>query len=75
MQTFLDEAHEAVGSKYGLDRSIGGKSLPRIKDRATYLRVRALQKKIELHSVGDMHDRLDQLAEEAERPPSSSMVF
>ena len=75
MQTFLDEAHEAVGNEYGLDRSLGGNSLPRIKDRATYLRVRALQKDIEVRGVRDMHDRLDQLAEEAERPPSSSMVF
>ena len=75
MQTFLDEAHEAVGSKYGLDRSLGGNSLPRIKDRATYMRVRALQKEIEVRGIGDMHNRLDQLAEDAERPLSSRMAF
>ncbi len=75
MQTFLDEAHEAVGSKYGLERSLGGNTMPRIKDRATYMRVRALKKEIELHGVSDMHGQLDQLTGDAQVPPNSSMIF
>lgn len=47
MRAYLDEFHAEVGSKYGLARSIRPRSLPRIRDRGTALRVLELEKQVQ----------------------------
>lgn len=75
MQNFLDEAHAEVGSKFDLERALGGKSMPRIKDRATYLQIRALREQIEAHAVPELQSNLSRIASHDDGLINERMVF
>lgn len=75
MQNFLDEAHTAVGCKFNMDRVLARKPVPRIKDRSTYLQIRALREKIEKDAIPEMAGELDKVSEDVEDFPHHGMVF